>query len=46
MKLLMNLKDKLLLGEGLGVVVVMLSHGFILRPLYFVSLPLLFISLP
>jgi hypothetical protein len=46
MKQLTNLKDKLLLGEGLGVVVVTLSHGFILRRLLFVSLPLLFISLP
>jgi hypothetical protein len=43
---LTNLKDKLLLGEGLGVVVVPLSHCFILRPLKFVSLPLLFVPLP
>jgi hypothetical protein len=35
-----------MLGEGLGVVVITLSHGFILRPLHFVLLPLLFISLP
>jgi hypothetical protein len=40
------MKDKLLLGEGLGVVVVTLSHGFILHPLHFILLPLLFISLP
>jgi hypothetical protein len=38
------LKDKLLLGEGLGVV--LLSHCFILRPLEFVPLPLLFTPLP
>jgi hypothetical protein len=43
---LTNLKDKLLLGEGLGVVVVPLSHCFILHPLKFISLPLLFIPLP
>jgi hypothetical protein len=42
---LTNLKDKLLLGEGLGVVVVPLSHCFILRPLEFVPLPLLFVLL-
>jgi hypothetical protein len=46
MKYLTNLKDKLLLGEGLGVVVVTLSHDFILHPLHFISLPLLFILLP
>jgi hypothetical protein len=45
MKYLINLKDKLLLGECLGVLVVPLSHCFILRPLEFVSLPLLFIPL-
>jgi hypothetical protein len=43
---LTNLKDKLLLGEGLGIVVVSLSHCFILRTLEFVSLPLLFVPLP
>jgi hypothetical protein len=43
---LTNLKDTLLLGEGLGVVVIPLSHCFILRPLEFVLLPLLFILLP
>jgi hypothetical protein len=43
---LTNLKDKMLLGEGLGVVVVPLSHCFILRPLEFVPLPLLFVPLP
>jgi hypothetical protein len=43
---LTNLKDKLLLGEDLGVVVVPLSHCFILHPLEFVPLPLLFIPLP
>jgi hypothetical protein len=36
---LTNLKDKLLLGEGLGIVVIPLSHWFILHPLEFVSLP-------
>jgi hypothetical protein len=34
-----NLKDKLLLGEGLDVVVILLSHCFILRPLEFIPLP-------
>jgi hypothetical protein len=43
---LTNLKDKMLLGEGLGIVVVPLSHCFILRPLEFVPLPLLFVPLP
>jgi hypothetical protein len=43
---LTNLKDKMLLGEGLGVVVVPLSHCFILCPLEFVPLPLLFVLLP
>jgi hypothetical protein len=43
---LTNLKDKLLLGKGLGVVVVPLSHCFILRPLEFIPLPLLFVPLP
>jgi hypothetical protein len=43
---LTNLKDKLLLGGGLGVVVVPLSHCFILRPLEFISLLLLFVLLP
>jgi hypothetical protein len=43
---LTNLKDKLLLGEGLGVVVIPLSHCFILRPLEFIPLPLLFVPLP
>jgi hypothetical protein len=43
---LTNLKDKLLLGEGLGVVVFPLSHCFTLCPLEFVPLPLLFIPLP
>jgi hypothetical protein len=43
---LTNLNDKLLLGEGLGVVVILLSHCFILRPLEFVPLRLLFVSLP
>jgi hypothetical protein len=43
---LTNLKDKLLLGEDLGVVVVPLSHCFILCPLEFISLPLLFVPLP
>jgi hypothetical protein len=43
---LTNLKDKLLLGKGLGVVAVPLYHCFILRPLEFVSLPLLFIAPP
>jgi hypothetical protein len=43
---LTNLNDKLLLGKGLGVVVISLSHYFILCPLEFVSLPLLFILLP
>jgi hypothetical protein len=33
------MNDKLLLGECMGVVVITLSHGFILRPLHFVSLP-------
>jgi hypothetical protein len=41
-----NLKDTMLLGEGLGVVVVLLSHCFILQPLEFVPLPLLFVPLP
>jgi hypothetical protein len=41
-----NLKDKVLLGECLGVVVAPLSHCFMLRPLEFVPLPLLFILLP
>jgi hypothetical protein len=36
---LTNLKDKLLLGKGLGVVVFPLSHRFILCPLEFVPLP-------
>jgi hypothetical protein len=40
------MKDKLLLGEVMGVVVITLSHGFILHPLHFISLPLLLISLP
>jgi hypothetical protein len=40
------MKDKLLLGECLGAVVVPLSHCFILRHLEFVSLPLLFIPPP
>jgi hypothetical protein len=40
---LTNLKDKLLLGGGL---VVPLSHCFILRPLEFISLLLLFVLLP
>jgi hypothetical protein len=35
-----------LLGEGLGVVVISLSHCFILCPLEFVPLPLLFVPLP
>jgi hypothetical protein len=43
---LTNLNDKLLLGEGLGVVVIPLSHCFILRPLEFVPLHLLFVPLP
>jgi hypothetical protein len=43
---LTNLKDKLLLGEGLGVVVIPLSHCFILHPLDFIPLPLLFVPLP
>jgi hypothetical protein len=43
---LTNLKDKLLLGEDLGVVVVPLSHCFILCPLEFIPLPLLFVPLP
>jgi hypothetical protein len=43
---LTNLKDKLLLGEGMGVVVVSLSHCFILHPVEFVPLPLLFVPLP
>jgi hypothetical protein len=43
---LTNLKDNVLLGDGLGIVVIPLSHCFILRPLEFVSLPLLFIPLP
>jgi hypothetical protein len=43
---LTNLKDKLLLGEGMGIVVIPLSHCFILRPLEFVPLLLLFVSLP
>jgi hypothetical protein len=43
---LTDLKDKLLLGEGLGIVVLQLSHCFILRPLEFVSLHLLFVPLP
>jgi hypothetical protein len=43
---LTNLKDKLLLGKGLGVVVIPLFHCFILRPLEFVLLPLLFVPLP
>jgi hypothetical protein len=43
---LTNLKDKLLLGEGLDIVVIPLSHCFILRPLEFISLLLLFILLP
>jgi hypothetical protein len=30
---LTNLKDKLLLGEGMGIIVIPLSHCFILRPL-------------
>jgi hypothetical protein len=42
---LTNLKYKLLLGEALGVVVVPLSHWFILRPLEFIPLPLLFVLL-
>jgi hypothetical protein len=36
---LTNMMDKLLLGEGLGVVVVSLSHCFILHPLELVPLP-------
>jgi hypothetical protein len=44
--MLTNLKDRLLLGEGMGVVVVSLSHCFILHPVEFVPLPLLFIPLP
>jgi hypothetical protein len=43
---LTNLDDKLLLGEGLGVVVIPLSHCFILHPLEFVPLRLLFVPLP
>jgi hypothetical protein len=43
---LTNLKDKLLLSEGLGIVVIMLSHCFILHPMKFVLLPSLFIPLP
>jgi hypothetical protein len=43
---LTNMKDKLLLGEGLSVVVVPLSHCFILRPLEFIPLPLPFVPLP
>jgi hypothetical protein len=43
---LTNLEDKLLLGEGLGKVVIPLSHWFILHPLEFVPLPLLFVPLP
>jgi hypothetical protein len=43
---LTNLNDKLLLGKGLGVVVISLSHCFILCPPEFVPLPLLFILLP
>jgi hypothetical protein len=43
---LTNLKDKLLLGKGLGIVVISLSHCFILCPLEFIPLPLLFILLP
>jgi hypothetical protein len=43
---LTNLKDKLLLGEGLGVVVAPLSHCFILRPIEFIPLPLPFVPLP
>jgi hypothetical protein len=42
---LTNLTDKLLLDEGMRVVVVLLSHCFILRPLEFVPLPLLFVPL-
>jgi hypothetical protein len=43
---LTNLKDKLLLGEGMGIVVVPLSHCFISCPLEFIPLPLLFVPLP
>jgi hypothetical protein len=43
---LTNLKDKLLLGEGLGIIVIPLYHCFILHPLKFVPLPLLFVPLP
>jgi hypothetical protein len=43
---LTNLKDKLLLGKGLSVVVIPLSYFFILGHLEFVLLPLLFVSLP
>jgi hypothetical protein len=42
---LTNLKDKLLLCEGRGVIIVPLSHCFILCPLEFVLLSLLFILL-
>jgi hypothetical protein len=42
---LTNLTDKLLLDEGMRVVVVLLAHCFILRPLEFVPLPLLFVPL-
>jgi hypothetical protein len=41
-----NLTDKLLLGECLSIVVVLLSHCFILCPLEFDLLPLLLIPLP
>jgi hypothetical protein len=43
---LTNMKGKMLLGEGLSVVVSPLSHCFILHPLEFVPLPLLFVLLP
>jgi hypothetical protein len=43
---LTNMKGKMLLDEGLGVVVGPLSHCFILHPLKFVPLPLLFVLLP
>jgi hypothetical protein len=43
---LTNLKDNVLLGDGVGIVVIPLSHCFILRPLVFVLLPLLFVPLP
>jgi hypothetical protein len=43
---LTNLKDKLLLGEGQGIVLISLSHCFILHPLEFILLPMLFIPLP